>query len=225
VFAAYNPLYDEYTIYFPLVGSSLIVGWTFNFRTKAWTYNEFQGLSSADDIELVSGLITIDDLVGLIDDLVGTIDELSATDGSISTRVMGRIDGTLMTPDPTRDYDPALFTGDDYFFETDIISKMFVLPENDMYIAKLVHEYVAHLAGQIQFEYSLDGGESDENWRIAKSKEITVMEKKLLVQVKRNIRTRKYAWRVRATNGRFKLMRYEIHAYPGGESTDAEQTR
>jgi hypothetical protein len=232
VFGSYDPIHNEYSVCIPLVGSDVVACWTYNFRTQAWTYNEYLGLSSFDNTELATGGVTIDELVGTIDDLVGTIDELSPFDEAVHETVLGRTDGSLMIFDETVDTDAPFgfltHTGGQrsitpVVFETDIIFKTFDIPDFDLVIQRFIIEYINRLGGDINFLYSLDGNDTNQFWRGARTITAAQLDSKLLFKYVKAIRSRKFTMRITATSGRFDLTRYEVYAVPSGNSSARDQ--
>lgn len=223
VFASYNPRPQEYTIFIPQVGSKYVNAWTYNLRGKTWARNVFYDLRSADDVDVGgSDFISIDALGDVpIDELTGTIDELSPPGEQLTTvRLYGYGDGTLAEEDINKDQDAP---HDDFpngvTYESDIISKVFTIPEDDIYITEVRIEYVATRGGQFTLEYSLDGGATVESWKLARTLTITQLEKPSLLRYKRVLRTRKYAWRLRSTRGLFSIINFEVYVSKAGRST------
>lgn len=222
VFGSYDPIEDSYTVEIPAVGSNLVREWTFYFRDKAWTYNEKEGISSFDDVELLTAAVTIDDLIGAMDDLIGTYDSLSPINVAISQRIYGRTDGTLVIPDENTDFDIALTGGLDYEYDTVLISKAFTVPEDDIYIAKIVVEYDMRIQGTLELWYSRNGksafvlGDSF----TPTSAQFNVPQ---IITFYKVIKSRRYAWQLRATNGQFEILSYEVWVYPSGQSSMVNQ--
>ena len=225
VFGSYDPINNEYTVCIPQISSKLVVAWTYNFRTKAWASSQYYGITSLDDIDLSTGGVTIDELVGTIDGLQGTIDSLSPPPVVKSSRIFGRDEGDLMLEDDAATTDAvhpdfALGIADsnpDYLF--DLISKDFVLPETDMYVAELVIEYVAFGNGSFTIQYSKTGGATpDDVWIIAKSIMPTKFNVPQIITFRKQVKARRYAWRLQATDGLFAILGFEVHVYPSGKS-------
>ena len=226
VIGSYNPITNEYTVCIPQVRGKYNIAWTYNFRTQAWSFDEFYDVTSINDLDFASAGITIDELGDVPIDVLGlpaiTIDELSPASEIIPTRVYGRGDGEIMLEDdlsitdpPHADLGPAGQT-----VPTQMVSKTFVIPELDMYIAEVVIEYQAAVGGSFTLEYSKNGGASEDSWVTAKT--ITVDPLQLgrpqLLRFIKQIKTRRYAWRLSQINGLFDLLSYEIHVYPSGKS-------
>lgn len=225
VFGSYDPINNEYTVCIPQTSSKLVVAWTYNFRTKAWVTSQYYGITSLDDIDLSTGGVTIDELVGTIDGLQGTIDGLSPPPVVKSSRIFGRDEGDLMLEDDAATTDaihPDFLSGvqdasPNYLF--DLISKDFVLPETDMYVAELVIEYVAYGNGSFDIQYSKTGGATpDDVWIMAKTIMPTKFNIPQIITYRKQVKSRRYAWRLQAIGGLFAILGFEVHVYPSGKS-------
>lgn len=208
VFGGYDPFFDEYSICIPQVASGYVKVWTFNFKTKAWAYNEILNLTTLGETEIASGGTTIDELIGVIDDLIGTIDELSPSNTSQPILVSGKSNGDLTVPDPTVDTDTGIL------FETVIRSPVFTLPEHDQNIVMLEFEIELQLSGQIRIEFSKDGGP----WIHGRTLGINVVHNPRLLKFRRVIKARRFQWRLVATNGIWDLLKYIVYINPAGTS-------
>ena len=219
IFSSYDNVNNEYCVCIPQVGSNWVSVWTYNLRTKAWTKNEYYGLTAIDDIDLSTAGITIDQLGDIaIDNLAGTIDGLSPAGNVITTRVFGRNDGTVGQIDINTDSDaPHTDYPAGIPYETILISKAFALPERDIYIAEVVIEYQSTRAGTLTLDYSKSGGVSSD-WVQAKLITITELGKPKLLIFRKFIRTRKFAFRLSTNTGLIDILSFEIHAYPSGKS-------
>lgn len=221
IFSSYDTLTDEYSICIPQVGSKYVNVWTFNRRSKAWARNEYYALTSMDDVDLATAGTTIDQLGDIpIDSLIGTIDSLSPTSKIISTRTYGRDDGTIGQIDVNADTDAPhtdFPTGIPY--ETQMVSKSFQIPEDDIYIAEIRIEYQSMRGGTFTLEYSKNGGATPQSWKLAKNVTPRVLGEPRLLIFRRFIKCRKFAWRLTTKAGLFDTLSYEIHVYPSGKST------
>jgi len=220
VFSAYNPIHNEYTIYIPQAGSKWVAAWTYNLRGKTWVYNEYYDQTTADDIEIGSGGLTIDQLGPVpINTLEGTIDDLSPTASTLPTRVYGRGDGSGATEDVNVDTDAP---HDDYptgiIYQTEIVSKVFTIPEDDIYIAEIRIEYDATIGGPFEIQYSRTGGAGLDAWRTAKIVDPQVLEVPRIIKYRRLIKSRRFAWRLISERGLFGILSYEVHVYKAGKS-------
>jgi len=217
VFGSFDPIENAYSVCIPTVGSEIVQVWTFYFEEKAWTYNEYPGISSFDDTELLTARTRIDDLVGTIDQLIGTIDDLSPIDQAISTRVIGRTDGTLVVPDDIADVDAphGAFGSDPIPYNTELVSGSFDVPENDIYIARVVIEYEMRVLGSMEFYYSKNGGV---DFTFGKSFSPTRLHVPQILTFTKVIKCRKFAWKLTASSGHFDILKYEVWVYPSGQS-------
>lgn len=210
IFGSYNPIENEYILCIPVVGSGIVKCWTFNFRSKAWVYDEISNIVSADDVDISSGGVTIDDLVGTIDDLVGTIDELSPAQTVTPTRSYGKLDGNIIIEDPNT------YTDAGAVYETEFVSKLFEVPTND------------HIIGEVRIEYALDGAVDAELWLQKDGRDFVLVKALTLNQIgstklfryTKQIRCRQFAWKFKVlTGGKLHLNKFEIHAYVSSKSS------
>jgi len=232
VFASYAPIEQEYTVCIPQVSGAFVTAWTFNFRTNAWARDEYEAISSIDDVDLSESIITIDDLGDIpIDQLNpapgGTIDDLSPASPIIPVRTFGRTDGEIIienpNPDPLNnetDTDPVfpsdpLSTG---VYTTELISKSYTMPTDDIYIAEIRIELVPRRAGDLTLTYSKDGGETfsaASKTRVIASAEL---DKPRVFKWVKQIKARRFAWRLVTQAGQCDIIGYEVHVYKSGES-------
>lgn len=221
VFSAYNPTDSELSICIPMVGSNYVQVWTYNRRTKAWARNEYYAITSMDNTDLASGGVTIDALGDVpIDELVGNIDDLSPEQVIVNTRVLGRDDGTIGQEDPEATTDaPHTDFPAGAPYTTQLISKAFVIPEDDIYIAQINIEYQSNRGGEFKLEYSKNGGATEDSWRLAKTVIPTILGQPRLLTWRKFVRARRFAWRLTTTSGLFETLSYEVHIYPSGKST------
>lgn len=210
IFGSYNPLESEYIVCIPVVGSTMVRSWTFNLATKAWTYDEIDGICSADDVDISSGYVSIDDLVGTIDDLgTVTIDSLTPVVVTKPTRAYGRVDGEVLVEDKNATLDGGVA------FVTEFESKLFELPEDDMIVATVRVEVIAQQEVELDLYVQKNGGD----FKVVKAG-VTVDElnKTIVIQYNKQIRCRQLAWKVVASGGVFHLVKYEIQVYETGKS-------
>lgn len=221
LFSVYDPIQNEYTLCIPQTGSNTVVCWTYNFRTQSWAKDEYEGITIGSNADLSAAVTTIDELVGTIDGLTGTIDGLAPAQPTIPVKAFGRSDGeiTIETVDDTLTVDPA-FAGSSGQYETELLSKTFTIPKDDIYVAEIRIELIPLGAGTANLYYSKDGGVTIS--ALAKSKTFTGAEigKPILFRLSKLIHTRRFAWRLTALTGQFDVIGYEVHAYKAGESND-----
>jgi len=221
VFGSYDPIPQEYTVCIPQATSNYTKAWKFNFRTKAWTYGEYEDVCSIDDPSIGVGIITIDDLGDVpIDQLIGTIDDLSPSSDPVPLRVFGRKTGDIIVEDENTATDPivsgsANTTGK---FTSEFVSKAFTLPTDEGYFAEVRIGYVPIVAAPLSLYYSKDGGVT---WNTT-PKTITptagMIGKSQLFRFVKQIKTRRFAWKLVTESGQVDIIEYEVHVYEGGES-------
>lgn len=218
VFSAYDPIEDSYSVCIPAVASDIIRVWTFYFRNKAWTYNEYPNITSFDNVELLTGFVAIDDLIGTMDGLVGTYDELSPIVEGVPQRIFGLSDGRLAIPDSNTDTDLG------ETFETDLISACFIIPGDDVYVANIVVEYNMKVEGELELWYSTDGGvDPSTSFILGDTFVPEVLNKPQIITFKRVVHTRRYAFAVRASGGQFDILGYELWVAAAGDVSMTRQ--
>lgn len=212
-FGSYDGKNAEYTICIPRASSTLVTTWTYNFRTQAWAEGEYDGISSLDDISLsnAGGGLTIDELVGTIDQLLGTIDELSPSSVTLNSRVFGRTDGELVLQDEIAQTDAGRA------YHTEIISKSFSIPKDDVYVCALTIEFIKRGDGSIRIYQSKNGGDDWTLYRTVANDYLT-LEKRQIVNIKKPVRARKYAWKIEADDGLFDILSFQVKVQGAGES-------
>ena len=237
-YAGYSPKHNEYTVYIPQVGSDYTVGWTFNFRTQAWTKDLYKGIASANDPDIADALVTIDDLGSTpIDELIGTIDGLSSVGPPVPIRTFGRRDGEItiekdnLTTDVVMNYagpeptppDPWVVPSANNATEgylTELVSKTFTLPTDEGYFSEVRIEYIPKSPATMSLYYSKDGGVT---WE-ATPKVITAgpeqIDKPQLFRRSKLVKTRRFAWKLAASDGQFEIIGYEVHVFQGATSRD-----
>lgn len=221
IFSSYDPLVNEYSICIPQAGSKYVNVWTFNLRNQTWAKNEYYALTSIDDVDLATAGLTIDELGDVpIDQLTGDIDSLSPTSKIISTRVYGRDDGSVGQIDVNADTDaPDTDFPTGFQYETQMVSKVFTLPDTMESVAEIRIEYESKRGGTFTLEYSKNGGATPESWKLAKTVTPRILGEPHLLIMRKVIRCRRFAWRLTTKAGLFDTLSYSVHVYPSGEST------
>jgi hypothetical protein len=219
MFSTYLSREQEYYIGVPESSTSSVVKlWCFNFLTQAWTYDERPLCTAIDVVDGFSDYVAFDDLTGTFDSLAGTFDELSVTPVEKQKLVFGFDNGKLTQENPDKQDDesegavegtPLVET-----FEFELQSKEFKTPRDDITISRIEIEYQATVDGTFIFEYSKNGGET---WVLAKNA-LMKLGKVQILKFKKQVRTRRLMWRIRATTGKFNLLGYEMDVVSGGES-------
>lgn len=217
LFGVYDPIVDTYSVCIPASGSNFVQIWTFYFKFKAWTYNEMELITSFDNVELLTGNLRIDDLIGTIDGLVGTIDDLRNIGKPISTRVYGREDGSLTTPDENAETDAAISIGLGvaYQFPTELISKTFDVPTTDIYVVRISITYRAKMPCNLEIWYSRDGGVT---WVFGDTFNCQVLDKNRKIIFDHNIYCEQFAFKLLSDNGQFDVLGYECWINGAGVS-------
>lgn len=218
VFAGYNPIENEYSIAIPLSGATSITRiWTFNFRTKAWSYDEFENVSRIADIPFASAGTAIDDLPGTINQLAGQINDLSPTEENEHVRMYGRSDGEIITEDENTYTDPAVSGSPDPTsgtYTTELASKEFELQELDAYFSKILIKVRPHASGTVTLWYSKD----EKDYVEAKSKTFVASEigRGVFIRLHKMLHCRRLSWKLTASNGYFDVEGFEVKIYPSG---------
>lgn len=211
IFASYNTIFDEYTLCIPSETSTLVKCWTFNFRTKAWWYEEINNVSMLSNVDYSTSTLAIDDLIGTIDALTGTIDALS-NDIATASRFYGETDGDILVQAISADDD----NGTD--FTAQIVSKVFQIPRNNQYITAVRLEYIPRLAGEFLVEYSKDGGETWNTYKTVTFGLDDVGLRKLVV-CRKHTKARQFMWRLTSTSGLFDIIEYEVFSVPSSSES------
>lgn len=216
VFSSYDPVPNEYSIFVQDPTASVVTAWTYNRRGKTWAKNEYELLTSVDDIESGYGSKTIDQLVGTMEALIPTYDNLSPSSGVFHTRLSGYFTGEAAIEDVNVDQDVNSVE-----YETVLVSKTFTIPEDDIYIAEIRIEYRATIGGSFRIEYSRSGeveGAIGDAWIFAKTINMTTIAKRRIAKFKKMIRCRAFAFRLVSEDGLFDILSYEVHVYKAGLS-------
>jgi len=210
VFGSYDGISAEGSWVLPIAGSTALRVWTFNFRTKAWVYDETDGLSAIADIDSpFSSTLTFDDLAGTFDSLVGTFDELVNTQAAgRPSRFYGYTSGEILQETESAIDDNGIA------FTMDLQSKEFAAPSVDAYFVEIRVEFISKVAGTLNLFYSRDNGKT---WISAKSASMTPDVLGLLRYI-RHIKSRTLRWRLTASDGQPSILGYEIHVQPSGKS-------
>lgn len=212
VFGSYNNYHNEYVVAIPIVGSGVVKLWKFNFKTKAWSYDERPlTVSCIEDIGKVVQSTPISDLAGNIEDLQGAIEDLGTSVIRTNIRLIGHTNGEIEQDDPSTDVDS------DGSYDAEVQTKDFWLPDSDMSFAEFSMEYVAHIADTISIYYSKDSGRT---WRFGKTILPKIVEVPKLFTFRKNIKARRLRFKIYASSGVFDILSYKVSVYPGGESRE-----
>lgn len=207
VFGSFDNRNSEYSLAVPIPGTALVRVWTFNFRTQGWSYDERLNVSSIADVEAVGQELTIDDLVGTINGLIGTIDELENDSGSSTSRLYGRTDGEIDIERLSALDDSGVA------YTSNIESKTFILPVTALYVARVRYEVYCTLETEFSLYYSKDGGNS---WILARTDIITDLRKPIYIEWNKQVKTKRFNFRIETPNGAWDILQYEINVYQSG---------
>ncbi len=210
VFAGYDPENNEYILGVIQANSIKVALYIYNFDTGSWVYDEMTNISGIWYLDYSRASTTIGELVGTIGDLVGTIGGLS-TNVAQSTEFVGKNNGDLLVQNDTVTLEGGLA------FSSIITSKDYKMTVVDTYVAQLKLIYQPIIAGSIIVSYSIDGGD---NYIVYKTVDYGSSSTRVqrLVKFVKQINCRQFRWKIETTNGRCKLVEYEIHVFPGSSS-------
>lgn len=221
VFASYNSIKNKYTVCIPQVGANYVTAWTYDFRSQGWTKNEYEGVTSLDDVDFSTGVVTIDQLPDIpIDQLTGTIDELSPDVDSVPTRMFGRNEGNILVEDQNAYTDPPLFGSQNTTgkFTTELVSKSFSLPTDDGYFAEVRIGYIPRAVAPMSLYYSRNGGRTWNTDPITITPDASKVGEPCLFRLVRQVLARRFSWKLVIEAGQIEVIEYEVHVFPGGES-------
>lgn len=209
IFSSYDPLEDEYMLALP-TQSTVVRVWIYNRRTKAWSYDEYDNLSSITNTAFNSSSLKINDLVGKINDLVGKIDGLSPSVEATS-RFFGFSTGNIAKVNPLDDKDEITPCS------MELQSKTYTMPVVDYYVGQFRLDYQPRTAGSFTVSYSKDAGDTWTEYRTV-TFSATDVGKRKLATFSKNLKCRQFTWKVESSGGICDLIGYEIHVYPGAVS-------
>ena len=161
IFASYNSIENEYTIVIPYSTGNVYPAWTYNFRNKAWSYDEYPNtVWSLQDFDYSSGYISIDELLGTIDGLGSVqIDNLSPPAKLDPTRAFGLTNGDIIVE---AKYDPSIDTDNAVAFSSWWVSKSFQMNGDDQSIGHVRFDIQYDDLTDIEFFYAIDGNLFDD---------------------------------------------------------------
>lgn len=207
LFSSFSGRNLEFSLCKPVSGSTSVQKWMYDLTTKAWSFDEIDGVTSVNDIQYGASTITVDDLQGTIDQLVGTVDSLVASGIVLTSHLMGKSNGDVLEEGETLDAD------DIAPYTTRLVSKDFRMPVLEQYVTGFKFEYSCDKVGTLTLSYSTNRGET---YKTAKSINMKLGNGKVLLFSK-NIRCRQIRWRLVSTDGLWSLTDYEVYTYPGGK--------
>ena len=220
LFATFNFDTNSYTLFVSNNNNSTVIGFTFNFRSKTWSTETYQNISSCIDIDYASSNLTIDELVGTIADLEGSIDELGGLVAN-SNRFFGSLTGELYTQPFFSGFedqvDNIVDDDDGTTYETVLCSKTIITPVFNQYINYLVVTVTPYKAGSITLSYSKDDGQTYTAVKTVTfdSSDIFISQ---LVTMRKLVNCRKIIWKVSTSDCMCAVNRFDIQTYPSGVS-------
>lgn len=210
IVGSFDPSNYEYSLMVPTSTPDFVRIWTYNFVTKTWVYDEIANVTTIADFPYAFASATFDDLIGTMDALSGTMSTLGSSSViTNSSRLFGKKDGTMAQEDATTLTDAGTA------YTSKVTFKELKIPEDDVYVAEIRFEYQASVIGSIILSYSKDGGNT---WIAAKTF-ATTTGKPLIGRFQKNIKARRFRWKLESSDGSYGLLNYEIYAYPSGLST------
>lgn len=210
VFSAFNKDTNTYILGILSAVSSKVALWKFNLDVGQWVYDEMTNITGFWYPDFSGSSITIGDLVGTIGDIVGTIGDMGAIQSQI-TEFVGKQDGDILKKDE------ALVQEGGSNFTCLLESKDYKLPAINESIAQLKLRYIPIIGGTFTVSYSIDGGLTYIVYEIITYSSGNEKVQKIAVFSK-NITCSQFKWKVELNNGRLKIVEYEIHVYPGGDT-------
>lgn len=209
IISGYDAYQREFSLGVVVPGTTILLVWTFNFRTKSWVVDEVDLLSYIADIDSTfSNVLTFDDLVGTFDSLTGTMDGLGVTSVGKAARYYGFSNGDIFAEDASKDSDAGVS------FTTDIQSKDFQQAAIDVFFSRVKVDLVCKLNGQIVLSYSKDKGKT---FKVSKTISLATGESRA-IEHHRTVMSKQLRWRITATNGSFDITEYSIFVAPAGPS-------
>lgn len=209
LFAGFNSRHNEYSVCIPVPSSSTVKQWTYSFNTQSWVYDEYEEISSLDEVDFQEGVVKVDDLVGKVDDLIGKVDDLGASSYVRPVRVYGLSAG---------DYQEETDTIADDAFESVIESKLFQLQTFDETINRQRYEFqITQAPCTIELYSSKNGSD----WKLLKAftfNDLSVRGNSSILTYIKNILARQFQFKLVCSEGNFVFTKYELKSVVGGES-------
>lgn len=193
--STYDPTNEEYSLILPPYGPWPRAGttkvWKYNFRTKAWAYDEIADVTAISYIER----------------------------NNERKRLYGKYNGDILVDDFTL-YLPATYDTDNGTAYTSVLqSKTYEQPTDDTYIHSLRIEYMPKLAGSFTVAFSKDNGLTWTNYKTVTFGAGDV-GKRMVERFVKHIKARQYTWKLTATSGLFDILQYAGRAFTGGISKE-----
>jgi hypothetical protein len=218
VFTGYSPTTFEYLVCIPQANTNTVIAWCYNFRNQQWTQPQFQGITSLDALDLGPPTLTIGELPGTIAQLTGTIGTLGRSGTPAPAMIYGREDGELLTESSTATTDPVYPTdGTLEAVVPRIISKVFTIPRNDIYVTELRLRLIPQSDGGITFRASVDDGASFKARQKTLDFDSAVLGIPKMMKWTYTVSAERYMFDILCA-GKFQFLGYEVHVNRGGDS-------
>src|SRR5678809_1406851 len=220
VFGSFDSKNSEYSIHIPSLGN-VTKTWTYNFEYQKWVYSELYDVTTAENTEIATHLITIDDLVGTIDSLGDThIDDLSPSSSISVPFSYGRGDGSIAVSDEVSDKDaPHTSFPTGIEFNTELESKVFVIPKDVLCVNALNIEYKCTRSAILNLSFSKDEGL---HWIALKSVTVSQFNRRIILALRKQIRARRFIWKLTWNRGDVQITNFELFGTHSGDSTQGE---
>src|SRR5690606_39597741 len=107
-------------------------------------------------------------------------------------------------------------------YTSSIESKTFILPVTALYVARVRYEVYCTLETTFNLYYSKDGGNT---WTLARTDTITSLRKPIYIEWNRQVKTRRFNFKIESSNGAWDILQYEINVYQSGPTrADSQST-
>ncbi len=173
-----------------------------------WWYNDYENISSIDNLNFENSSVLIQDLVGNIENLQGNIEDLGPATIPTPLLVFGKDDGGLDIEDQ------SVVTG----YETLIASKTWTSEDGEeFYLQRLKFTYQVLSLGSFEIQYSKD---NQVTWRTEKTVVIDAanLGKRVQVVNSKLVKARQFSWRIRSSNGIIELVDFKATTHQAGYS-------
>ncbi len=192
--SAYDALNDEYSLIlpsypWPIAGTTKI--WKYNFRNKAWTYEEFSNVTAISFIE----------------------------DVNVRKKMYGTYDGFLLSDPHQHAASPTLDEDNGIAYTSVLQSKTYELPLDDEYIHSVRIEYKIIKAGSFILAYSKDNGITWVDYKTV-ILDAGDIGKRKIARFTKHIKARQFTWRLSSTDGLFEILQYAIRTFGGATSKE-----
>lgn len=207
-FGAYDAILDQYHLCIPSSTSMLVTVWIYDFKTKSWTMEEIEDLSSLDFPETAGANLKIAELTGTISQLTGKIATLGVnTDAKLPVDYYGYTNGEIRRETTNLDVNTVLesrvHTADN--------------DEKDIDVSKLKFDFSVRNPVTIRLYYSKDDGET---WKLAKTKVYPsyARDTKIKFMLTKLITASRFKWKIEINGRNWELLKHVIKHNVSGDS-------